>query len=104
MQIEHWHADRDGPLNELALRHKLERRGYRITRAVYSPGMFFPAHAHAEDKIDAVLSGRFRVTMQGQESVLEAGDLVVVPKHVMHTAEVVGEEPVVSLDGVRDEP
>jgi quercetin dioxygenase-like cupin family protein len=101
MQIEHWHSDVDGPLSELALRHKLERRGYQVTRYVYSPGMFFPAHDHAEDKIDAVLSGRFRVTMQGQEAVLEAGDLVVVPKHAVHTAEVVGDEPVVSLDGVR---
>jgi gentisate 1,2-dioxygenase len=39
--------------------------------------------------------------MQGQEAVLEAGDLVVVPKHVTHTAEVIGDEPVISLDGVR---
>lgn len=101
MQIEHWHSDDDGPLSELALRHKLERRGYQVTRYTYSPGMIFPAHDHAEDKIDAVLSGRFRVTMQGREAVLKAGDLVVVPKHVVHTAEVVGEEPVISLDGVR---
>ncbi|WP_462320373.1 cupin domain-containing protein [Halochromatium sp.] len=101
MQIEHWHPGDDGPLNEVAMRHKLERRGYQVSRYVYSPGMFFPAHDHAEDKIDAVLSGRFRITMQGQEVVLEAGDLVIVPKHVIHTAEVVGDEPVVSLDAVR---
>jgi quercetin dioxygenase-like cupin family protein len=101
MQIEHWHTDHDGPLSEGALRRKLERRGYSVTRYVYSPRMFFPAHDHAVDKIDAVLSGRFRITMQGQEVVLEAGDLVVVPKHVEHTAEVVGDDPVVSLDAVR---
>lgn len=83
------------------MRRKLERRGYQVTRYVYSPGMFFPEHHHAVDKIDAVVSGRLRVTMQGRESVLEAGDLVVVPKHVSHTAEVIGDEPVVSLDGVR---
>jgi gentisate 1,2-dioxygenase len=41
------------------------------------------------------------MTMGGQEVILEAGDLLVVPKHEMHTAEVVGDEPVVSLDGVR---
>ena len=48
-----------------------------------------------------MLSGRFRMTMSGQEAVLEAGDLMVVPKHVTHTAEVVGDEPVVNLDAVR---
>jgi len=101
MQIEHWDAERDGPLSEAALRRKLEDRGYRVSRYVYSPGTFFPAHDHGVDKIDAVLAGRFRMTMQDQEVVLEAGDLLVVPKHVMHTAEVVGESPVVSLDAVR---
>ncbi|MBK5938516.1 cupin domain-containing protein [Halochromatium roseum] len=101
MQIEHWHSDQDGPLTELALRHKLERRGYKVSRYVYSPGMFFPAHDHADDKIDAILSGCFRITMQGQEAVLEAGDVVVIPKHMMHTAEVVGDEPVVCFDAVR---
>lgn len=101
MQIEHWHPSDDGPLSEAALRRKIERRGYRVKRYVYSAGVFFPAHEHAEDKIDAVVSGRFRVTMQSQEAILEAGDLVLIPKHVEHTAEVVGDEPVVSLDGIR---
>jgi quercetin dioxygenase-like cupin family protein len=101
MQIEHWHADRDGPLTEQGLRDKITARGYAVSRYVYPPGTFFPAHDHGVDKIDGVVSGRFRMTMGGQEVVLEAGDLLVVPKHAMHTAEVVGDEPVVSLDGVR---
>jgi quercetin dioxygenase-like cupin family protein len=101
MQIEHWHPSDDGPLDESALKRKIERRGYRVRRYVYSPGAFFPEHDHAEDKIDAVVSGCLRITMQRQECLLEAGDLLVIPKHVEHTAEVVGDEPVVCLDGVR---
>ena len=101
MQIEHWHSERDGPLSEEAMRRKLEDRGYSVSRYDYPPGTYFPAHDHAVDKIDALLSGRFRMTMSGQEAVLEAGDLIIVPKHVTHTAEVVGDEMVVSLDAVR---
>jgi len=101
MQIEHWDEVRDGALSEAAMRRKLESRGYSVNRYVYPPGTFFPPHDHGVDKIDGVLAGRFRMTMQEQEVVLEAGDLLVVPKHVMHTAEVVGEQPVVSLDAVR---
>ncbi|WP_295880241.1 cupin domain-containing protein [uncultured Thiohalocapsa sp.] len=101
MQIEHWHEDRDGLLTEQALREKIAGRGYAVSRCVYPPGTFFPPHDHGVDKIDAVVSGRFRMTLGGQEGVLEAGDLLLVPKHAMHTAEVVGDEPVVSLDGVR---
>ncbi|MGD8207266.1 MAG: cupin domain-containing protein [Thiohalocapsa sp.] len=101
MQIEHWQRERDGPLSEATMRAKLEARGYVVTRYTYPPGTYFPAHDHGVDKIDGVLSGRFRMTMSGQEVVLEAGDLLVVPKHVTHTAEVVGDDPVVSLDAVR---
>ncbi len=101
MQIEHWHEERDGPLTEQALRDKIARRGYLVSRYVYPPGTYFPAHVHGVDKIDAVVSGRFRMTMGGQEVVLEAGDLLVVPRHAMHTAEVVGDEAVVSLDAKR---
>ena len=41
------------------------------------------------------------MSKNGGNVMLEAGDLLVVPKHVFHTAEVVGDEAVVSLDAVR---
>jgi quercetin dioxygenase-like cupin family protein len=101
MQIEHWDESRDGELTEVNMRRKLEDRGYSVSRYVYPPGTYFPEHDHGVDKIDGILSGRFRMTMQGRSIVLEAGDLLVVPKHVFHSADVVGEESVVSLDAVR---
>jgi quercetin dioxygenase-like cupin family protein len=101
MQVEHWNSERDGPLSETAMRRKLEERGYAVSRYVYQPGTFFPPHDHGVDKIDGVISGRFRMVMGGQEAVMESGDMLVVPRHVMHSAEVVGDEPVVSLDAVK---
>ena len=101
MYIEHWDTDAEGPLSEDALRHKLAARGYSVIRYVYQPGTFFPDHAHTVDKIDAVLSGRFRMTMGGRSVILEAGDCLCVPHGAVHSAEVLGDEPVVSLDGVR---
>lgn len=101
MQIEHWDAKREGPLSEEVLRRRLEARGYVVTRYVYPPGTYFPPHTHNVDKIDAVLSGRFRMTMEGHTVVLEAGDTLVVPRGAEHDAEVVGDKPVVSLDAVK---
>jgi quercetin dioxygenase-like cupin family protein len=102
MSVEKWNPDQDGPLSEKALRRKLEQRGYRVTRYVYPPGTIFPEHTHSIDKIDGVLSGRFRMTLEGQEVILEAGDCLAVPRGAVHSAEVVGDEPVVSLDAIRD--
>lgn len=101
MQIEHWDPARDGELTEANMRRKLRGRGYQVSKYVYPPGAYFPEHDHGVDKIDGVLSGRFRMGMRGNSVVLEAGDLLAVPKHALHSAEVVGNEPVVSLDAIR---
>jgi len=100
MEVEHWNPDADGPLSEAALRDKLIRKGCTVTRYVYAPGTYFPPHTHGVDKVDAVLSGRLRLTLHGQAVVLQAGDCLAVPRGVLHSAEVVGDEAVVSLDGV----
>lgn len=101
MKVEHWDAQRDGPLTEHALRCKLEKLGYSVSRYTYPPGTYFPPHTHAEDKMDAVVSGRFRIRMGANEVVLQAGDAVLVPRGAEHSAQVVGAEPVVSLDAVK---
>lgn len=102
LQVEHWDIATDGELTEFALREKLSSRGYRVTRYLYPPGTHFPDHTHDVDKIDAVLSGRFMMRMAGQSVILEAGDCLLVPRGAVHSAEVVGGKPVVSLDAVRN--
>lgn len=101
MKVERWDREREGPFSEAALRQKLERRGYRVSRYVYPLGTYFSDHAHDVDKIDAVLSGRFRMRMGNEEAILEAGDSLAVPRGVVHSAEVVGDESVVSLDATK---
>lgn len=102
MQVEHWDPQVDGILSEPALRGKLEARGYRVTRYVYPPGTYFPDHSHAVDKIDGVLEGRFRMTLGGRSVVLGPGDCLAVPRGAVHSAQVVGDDAVVSLDAVKD--
>jgi quercetin dioxygenase-like cupin family protein len=101
MKVERWNIQRDGPLTEEALHRKLEQMGYSVGRYVYPPGTYFGPHTHAVDKIDAVLAGQFRIVMEGQSVVLRAGDAVHVSKGVEHSAQVVGDEPVVSLDAMK---
>ena len=99
--IEHWDTQTDGELNETNMRIKLEARGYRATRYTYPPGTCFPDHTHEVDKIDGVISGQFRVSMHDQPIILTAGDCMAVPRGVVHSAEVIGNEAVVSLDAVK---
>src|ERR671936_237106 len=100
MKVEHWNPERDGKLSAHAMRRKLEELGYSVTSYTYPPGTYFPPHTHAVDKIDAVLGGRFRIPMGRDSVVLAAGDFIHVPSGAEHSAEVVGDEAVVSLDAV----
>lgn len=101
MQVRRWNTAADGPLTEAALRQKLEALGYVVARYEYPAGSRFPDHAHDVDKIDAVVSGRFRVVVAGHTAQLGPGDWVEVPGGRRHTATVIGDEPVVSLDAIR---
>ncbi|HEY4015683.1 MAG TPA: cupin domain-containing protein [Polyangiaceae bacterium] len=101
IRVDRWDTNRDGEPTEAALRRKLEARRYRVSRFVYPPGTVFVTHTHDVDKIDAVVSGRFALSIDGEEVVLEAGDALDVPRGMPHRAEVVGDEPVVSLDAIK---
>ena len=101
MQVRRWNTATDGPLTEAALRRKLEALGYVVARHEYAPGMRFPEHAHDVDKIDAVVTGRFRLVVAGHTAQLGPGDWVEVPRGRRHTATVMGDETVVSLDAIR---
>ncbi|MGD8925196.1 MAG: cupin domain-containing protein [Thioalkalispiraceae bacterium] len=99
--IVRWSVDKDGELTEQNMADKLTSLGYRVNRYIYPPGTYFPAHAHNVDKIDAVLAGQFKICMQDREHILEAGDWIEVPHGVIHSAEVIGDQPVLSLDAIK---
>jgi quercetin dioxygenase-like cupin family protein len=101
IRLEPWDATRDGELSEEGMQRKLDVLGYYANTYTYTPGTRFVPHTHEVDKIDGVLSGRFRIQMLGCEVILEAGDLVWIPEGTLHSAEVVGRDPVISLDAVR---
>ncbi len=42
--------------------------------------------------MDAVVSGRFKMVMGGKQVILEAGDILAVPRGTVHLTEVVGDE------------
>lgn len=100
MDIESWSSSW-GELNESNMRKKLEQEGFSVITYTYSPGTYFPEHSHSVDKKDTVLSGKFRMTALGSEFVLGPGDMLLVPAGTIHTAEVIGQESVVSLDATK---
>jgi quercetin dioxygenase-like cupin family protein len=101
-EVVRWDAGHAAPREiEAILRQRLATLGFAVTRHLYPPGTRFPPHTHDVEKIDAVVSGRLRITMGSHVVLLGPGDALRVPRGVVHGAAVVGEEPVVSLDAVK---
>ncbi|HEY5658749.1 MAG TPA: cupin domain-containing protein [Myxococcota bacterium] len=101
MTLEHWDLAALGPLTESALRRRLEQMGYRVACYVYPPGTRFGEHTHSTDKISAVLCGRLRVLLEEQQIILGPGDCVAVPRGAVHSVQVIGRAPVISLDATK---
>ncbi|CAL1534851.1 unnamed protein product [Lymnaea stagnalis] len=96
-----WNKACDGPLTDENMRKKLQALGYKSTKYNFTPGTDFPDHTHNMTKMDAITKGKFMLSMRGQTITLEPGDIIEVPKHVVHNAHVVGSEDVTFFDSVQ---
>lgn len=98
LRIDRWDSREDGPLTEAALRRKCEFEDRPVTRRTYHPGAVLAAQSVNTDRVEAVLSGLLKVTIDGESAILAAGDAVFVPRGSVRRIEVVGSMPVVSLE------
>lgn len=99
LKISRWDAKKDGALSAESMGGKLQKHGYQYLQHTYEPGTVLQEHAHAEPRKDAVISGELQVKMSGSEAVLKPGDVLDVPVGTEHTATVLGNQPVVILEG-----
>jgi quercetin dioxygenase-like cupin family protein len=82
------------------LRQTVHGERQTLVRYWYAPGSVFPVHAHPEEQITAVLSGRIRFEVGGGTLDLGPGEVAVIPGGTPHGAVVVGEEPVETLNAL----
>ena len=99
-RIERWDVRRDGPLSEAALHRKIEALGFVVRARTYPAG---PATPSAEDVhgITAIVRGLVKLTIDGEQIYLTAGDLAFIPRGALRTLEVVGPSSVLCLEAVQ---
>ncbi len=69
-----------------------------LVRYWYAPGAIFPSHAHPEEQMTVVLSGRITFTVGDQTVTLGPGEVATIPGGVPHGATVAGNESVETLN------
>ncbi len=71
--------------------------GATLAFTTMEPGHEVRPHAHPHEQIEYLLAGRMRFVVGGEETILEKGDMLVVPPDVEHFGETLGEEPALAL-------
>lgn len=101
MRIERWDVRRDGPMSQAALEQKLRALGYQAVLRSYPAGAIAAAQTDTRERIEAVISGLTKVTIDGESVILSEGDIVFIPGGGSRRLEVVGTSPASCLEAIR---
>ena len=90
MRVDRWDVRRDGPFTETALLHKVRALGYDPVTRAYPAGAMIAPQPDARPRIQAVVAGLIKVTINSEAAILSAGDLVFVPAQAAPRVEILG--------------
>lgn len=101
MRVERWDVRRDGPLTEVALQQKIEALGYEVSLRAYPSGTIAAAQSESRERIQSVVRGLIKVTIDGESAILGAGDIVFVPEGAVRRVEAIGASTATCFEGVK---
>ncbi len=83
-------------LNPLLDRQFVAGEKSMLARLRLRAGCVVPLHSHENEQITYILEGALKFSLQGKEIVVRAGEILVIPSNVPHSAEAL--EDTVDLD------
>ena len=96
MQLARWNDVKKERLNPLLTRQMIHGQTITMARLELLKGCDVPVHSHHNEQISTVESGKLRFVLAGKEVIVAAGESLVIPPHVPHSAEAL--EDTVALD------
>lgn len=58
-----------------------------LVRFELKKGALIPKHHHPNEQITYILSGRVKVTMDGDDHIVKSGEVLIIPANVPHSFE-----------------
>jgi quercetin dioxygenase-like cupin family protein len=83
-------------LNPLLDRQFVSGEKGMLARLVLRAGCVVPLHSHENEQITYILEGALKFCLEGKDIVVRAGEILVIPANVPHSAEAL--EDTVDLD------
>jgi quercetin dioxygenase-like cupin family protein len=80
------------------MRQRLDTQHMTVVRYQYKPEACFPSHSHPEEQVVLVLRGEIEFTVADLRARVAAGSVLVIPPFAVHSASVVGDSPVETVN------
>lgn len=85
-QLLKWHEIKEEKLNEKITRKLAVGQNEMIGRLRLAKGAAVPPHKHLSEQITMVMSGALKFTIEGKDIDVRAGEVLVIPPNVVHSA------------------
>lgn len=85
------------PVNGLVTRRVFHTPAMTIIQLAYKQGGIVPLHHHVHAQVTMVESGSLRMEMNGESTIVRAGESLPVPSNVPHLAEALEDSRVVEV-------
>ncbi len=95
MQTYRWSEVTREQVNPLMVRQMIHSQTMTIARMELRKGAAVPEHSHHNEQITNVEKGRMRFLIGGKEVILGPGEVLQIPPHLPHSAEVLEDAIVV---------
>jgi quercetin dioxygenase-like cupin family protein len=97
MKIHTWDQIKEDVLNPLAGRKALHGKKITLARFRFDKGNKVAMHHHPNDQITTVVSGLVRMVVDGEEFLLKAGEMALVPPDVPHGNEALEDTVIIEI-------
>lgn len=84
-------------MNPLLVRQALHGVSMTVARLEIGKGAVVPLHHHVNEQITLMLEGKLRFVIDGVESIVSAGELIVIPPNAPHLVEALEDSVVFDL-------
>jgi len=85
-QLMRWSGVREEKMNEKISRKLAVGQNEMIGRLHLAKGAVVPPHKHLAEQITMVMSGALKFTIAGKDIEVRAGDVLLIPPNVVHSA------------------
>lgn len=97
MEQYSWNCVPTEEMDPFVTRQVIHTPHLTMVRIHFKRGALVPLHQHVHEQLTNVMSGRLRIELAGESTVLVSGDIARLPSNVPHAAEALDDTLVIDV-------